>query len=65
MPMYDYICTACETVDSRLCRHEESESQLCEHCGNHLVIDFQSTFEHGTINIPGGGAAGAKAFRSV
>lgn len=65
MPQYDYICTKCETVDSRICKSDEKDSQVCEHCGNRLAIDFQSSFSHGIVHIVGGGAAGAKAWRKV
>jgi putative FmdB family regulatory protein len=37
MPIYDFECKSCETINERLVSISESEMQLCEVCNKPIV----------------------------
>lgn len=45
MPLYEYICDACEKMTEALRRMDDADSPLvCEHCGHQETRRAQSVF---------------------
>lgn len=51
MPFYDYVCPSCKSEFSKLCKSEESKSQVCD-CGTTAEREFPTPSINGA-GLPG------------
>lgn len=41
MPLFDFVCNTCNTIEERLVKHSEITEQVCKDCGKEMVKSEQ------------------------